>query len=252
LKQPFDTAVVHSKWDIQMKQAVRYAIYFMPDPRSTLWEFGSRAVGYDAYLRRTCPFLDHPIYNHDKALDWTADPRRYGFHATLKAPFELREGASEADLVATAQAVASKTHAIQLDRLIVAEISAFVALVEAVPSQALAALAADCVRAFEPLRGPLSASDLARRLQTLMSERRRANLDRWGYHLVFEDFRFHMTLTGSLDADTQRKLKEVLEEVYANLDPRPVLIDAIAIYRQPSRDQQFGVLERFALAPAAA
>lgn len=235
-----------------MESSVRYAIYFMPDPGSALWEFGSRAVGYDAYTRRSCRLPDHPIYDHCEALEWTADPRRYGFHATLKAPFELRDGAMEADLLAAAQAFAQNVQEVQLDRLIIAEISGFVALVEVTPSPALAALAADCVRAFEPLRAPLSAADLARRLQKPMSARRLSNLDLWGYHLVFEDFRFHMTLTGHLDAETQRRLKGALEEFYASVDPRPVAIDAIAVYRQPSRDEQFEVVARFPLAPSAA
>jgi putative phosphonate metabolism protein len=234
-----------------MKTAVRYAIYFMPDPHSALWEFGSRAVGYDANSRRTCRFLDHPVYDHAKVFEWTAEPRRYGFHATLKAPFELREGSSEADLVVAVRAFALQTQTIQIDRLIVAELGAFVALVETSPSSALAELAASCVRAFEPFRAPLSAADLARRLEKPMSERCRANLERWGYHLVFEDFRFHMTLSGSLDAATQHELRGVLEVIYASIDPRPVAIDAIAVCRQPHRDQRFEVMERFPLAPLA-
>jgi putative phosphonate metabolism protein len=231
---------------------MRYAIYFMPDPNSGLWEFGARAMGYDAYLRRPCPFPNHSVYADRGASAWTTDPRRYGFHATLKAPFELRQGKTEADLLSGAQAFALETQTVQVERLLVAEIGAFVALVEAAPNPALAALADGCVRAFEPYRAPLTATDLARRLEKPMSERRRANLDRWGYHLVFEDFRFHMTLTGSVDAVTKRKLKNALEELYTSVDPRPVAIDAIAVYRQPGRDQKFEVLERFPLSPAAA
>lgn len=230
---------------------MRYAIYFMPPPQSPLWTFGSSAIGYDAVSCKTCALPEHPVYADSRARNWVSEPARYGFHATLKAPFELRVGTSEQDLLAAARAFAANHETVILDRLVLSTVSdRFIALVEDQPNPTLAALADDCVRDFEPFRAPLSAADIARRLERPMSERRRANLDRWGYHLVFEDFRFHMTLTGSLDAATLAHLKSVLTSLYAEVDPRPFAVDAIAVFRQPSRDGPFHMLERFALAAA--
>jgi len=227
---------------------MRYAIYFMPPPQSSLWAFGCRAIGYDAYSRRSCALPAHPAYDDPRAREWVREPARYGFHATLKAPFELRAGTSEDDLLSAARAFAATHQAVAVDRLVVSTVSdRFLALTEDQPNPALAALADDCVRAFEPFRAPLNAADLLRRLERPMSDRRRANLDRWGYHLVFEDFRFHMTLTGAVEADTLPRLAAALAALYLAVDSRPLAVDGIAIFRQPSREGQFHVLERFAL-----
>ena len=79
--------------------AMRYAIYYAPDPASALWLFGSSVLGYDARTGRNVPLLAPAGIS---LADWemaTTDPRRYGFHATLKAPFRLALGMSEAALL---------------------------------------------------------------------------------------------------------------------------------------------------------
>src|SRR6201996_45018 len=78
----------------------RYALYYAPAPRSELGRFGAHLLGYDAFSRKTLRF---PV-NIEQALpDWgelTQDPRKYGFHATLKAPMALADDKSEAELLA--------------------------------------------------------------------------------------------------------------------------------------------------------
>ena len=76
----------------------RYAIYFVPDPDTPLWNFGSKVVGYDSANGIDVPFHDDPFFVLNDIMAWTEDPRRYGFHATLKAPFELAAGRTIADL----------------------------------------------------------------------------------------------------------------------------------------------------------
>ena len=78
----------------------RYAIYFVPPARSDLYRFGARFLGYDCYSGDD---LGHPADIGLAATAWeelTREPRRYGFHATLKAPFRLLPPFTEADLVA--------------------------------------------------------------------------------------------------------------------------------------------------------
>ena len=62
----------------------------------------------------------------------------------------------------------------------------------------VADLAQACVETFEPFRAPLAEEELARRRAVPLSARQEANLERWGYPYVAEDFRFHMTLTARL------------------------------------------------------
>ena len=66
----------------------RYAIYFTPKNSTRLARFGTDWLGRNTRGEDTAgfPAMDEA----QKAL--VATPRRYGFHATLKAPFALRKG----------------------------------------------------------------------------------------------------------------------------------------------------------------
>ena len=74
----------------------RYAIYYAPRPEEALWRFGSAIIGYDA---ETGFDLPSPAItpSRDEWRRFSEEPRRYGFHATLKAPFHLAPGAVEGD-----------------------------------------------------------------------------------------------------------------------------------------------------------
>ena len=221
----------------------RYAIYFVPGANSAIWQFGCSALGYDSQSRNTVPFHDHPFYQQAAARDWTTDPRRYGFHATLKPPFELASGTTIEALQDKAQDFVRQRQSFQLDALQVSAIGNFVALVPAEASAKLNQLAADCVETFEPFRAPLSAADRDKRLKSPLSERQISNLDQWGYPYVFGEFRFHMTLTGRLPDETKPEAIAALTELYERTST-PVSIDGIAICEQPDRNSQFFVRQR--------
>lgn len=225
----------------------RYALYAAPAPDSALWRFGSSVIGYDAALALEAAFPEESLFAADDWAPLTADPRRYGFHGTLKAPFVLAEGRSEAELLDAAAAFAQRQRTFVVPRLEVSLLKAFVALVPAEPSAALDALAADCVRHFEPFRAPLSDSDRARRLAAPLTDRQRQHLDTWGYPYVFEDFRFHMTLTGALPEDRREPVRAALAALYAPL-AAPFAVDALAVFRQERREDRFTVLARLPFA----
>lgn len=225
----------------------RYALYAAPAPDSALWRFGSSVIGYDAALALEAAFPEKSPFAADDWPPLTADPRRYGFHGTLKAPFVLAEGRSEAELLDAAAAFAQRQRTFVVPRLEVSLLKAFVALVPAEPSAALDALAADCVRHFEPFRAPLSDSDRARRLAAPLTDRQRQHLETWGYPYVFEDFRFHMTLTGALPEDRREPVRAALAALYAPLAV-PFAVDALAVFRQERREDRFTVLARLPFA----
>ncbi len=124
----------------------------------------------------------------------------------------------------------------------------FVALVPAEPSDVLNTLAQDCVETFDGFRAPLTEADRARRNPAALSPRQLENLDRWGYHLVGEDFRFHMTLTGRVPADRRAAIVAMLTEQFATCDdetgaaPAALAIDRIALLRQDDADARFRVV----------
>lgn len=225
-----------------MIEAARYAIYYMPATTSPLWTFGCRVLGYDA---ATASDVAHPY----DALAAVATPRAfiepsvYGFHATLKAPFSLVDGATEDTLVAAAIDYAAGERSFDIGHLQVAPLQRFVALTPFRRSDPLHRLADDCVRAFEPFRAPLTAADQARRLAAPLSPAQAAHLDHWGYPYVFEQFQFHMTLSGPLAPEVIGTLQKVLAELYAPIDTN-LTIDGLAVFKQDKRTERFRVLTR--------
>lgn len=226
---------------------MRYAVYFTPSPLSALWRFGSDAIGYDSATGHDRELLAVDGLAENAVREATAEPRRYGFHGTLKPPFALAEAVGEGALVAAIEAFAAKRAAFEIAALKVAALGRFVALVPAVPSAQMAELAGDCVKAFEPFRAQLSASDRARRLTKPLSARQRAYLDQWGYPYVFEEFRFHMTLTGPLDDALRARFLNTRAKQYAEIAV-PLAVDAVVLCQQPSRDARFTLVRRFPFA----
>lgn len=221
----------------------RLAVFFAPSPRSALWRLASAVIGRDAASGERVPFPDRPPCD---APDWeaiTAEPRRYGFHATLAAPFELAKGVSEAETIDFARAFVADRVPFELPDLAVSELADFVALRPSASSTALERLAADCVVLFHPYRAPPSPEERARRLGPTPSAERVATVDRWGYPHVFEHFRFHLTLTGPLPEAGRAAVKAALAEHFGET-LRGVAVDAITLFRQESRDAPFRVLAR--------
>jgi hypothetical protein len=65
----------------------RYAIYYAPATGSDFDRFGAQLLGYDAFGGEDLSFPDGLTQAAPDWRDLTSDPRKYGFHATLKAPF---------------------------------------------------------------------------------------------------------------------------------------------------------------------
>ncbi len=225
----------------------RYAVYYAPATESALWRFGSAVLGYDALTGEDLPFAVPP--GCDPAL-WpalTEEPRRYGFHATLKAPFELAEGRSEEQLRAFARNHAAGLDAVELAGLRVTALGSFVALTPSEPSEALQRFAFSAVQAFELFRAPLSEADRARRLKSPLTPAHHAYLQAYGYPYVGDAFRFHMTLTGSLPSEQTGPVKQALEVAYAAALPAgPVRIDRFALFKQDERAGRFRLLDSYA------
>jgi putative phosphonate metabolism protein len=228
----------------------RYAIYYAPAASDPLWTFGSSALGYDAASRARVDFPDHPALRTAPLEAWTAEPRKYGFHATLKPPFALAPGADEAALAAAAREFAATQASFDAGPLRVSAIGAFVALKPAGPAPGLSRLADSCVEAFDRFRAPASAAERARRLQSPLTPSQIENLDRWGYPYVFADFRFHMTLSGPLHEDDRTLFAAAMGDLYVPF-ARPLVVDGIALFKQAEPSGAFAVLERFAFAKAA-
>lgn len=226
----------------------RYAIYFAPQPTSPLWQLGSAWLGRDAITGEVPPRPEIAGISPQDADVITIPPRRYGFHATLKAPFRLSAGCTVADLVETAKTFASRLKPFSI-RLGVGEINDFLALrpVEARP--ALQDLADDCVRAFEPFRATPAEGELARRLRTSLQPEERRNIAEWGYPYVFGQYRFHMTLTGRLKPELRETLKPSLARLFDPLLREPVPVASICLFCQAHHNLSFELVGHYPFAP---
>jgi putative phosphonate metabolism protein len=223
-------------------ESTRYAIYFVPAADSELYRLGSSVIGYDCYTGEDLP---PPPELRDDAEFWralTTDPRRYGFHATLKAPFRLSPSCSEDQLVSAFFSFVGSGHRVSQIPPEVRMIEGFAAIVPSRASAALAALADQCTTAFDAFRAPLSAEEMARRVSAGLSPRQIDHLKRWGYPYVFEDFRFHMTLTGQIPADRGDRVLADLRATFSRLTARPLAIDRIALLKQEGERARFRVL----------
>ena len=121
----------------------------------------------------------------------------------------------------------------------------FLALTPAKTDAPLQALERACVSEPDSLRAPIGEADIARRGPLPEAQARYPRT--WGYHLVFEFFRFHITLSGSFED------RGFCSPVSRNGSPRisppsrdgPSLSTPWPFCRQPSRRDPFVVVERF-------
>ncbi|MEL7299255.1 MAG: DUF1045 domain-containing protein [Pseudomonadota bacterium] len=217
----------------------RYALYYTC-PEGLLADMAAAWLGWDAANREERP---HPELGLN-AAEITERPRKYGFHATLKAPFRLAVGASAASLSEALIAFAQTQEPVTLEGLRVATLGSFVALVPEMRSDALDDLAASCVTQFDSFRAPLTADELERRKRTRLTASQEALLGRWGYPYVLEEFRFHMTLTGPLPGP--EPVAAILRAHFAAALPSPFVIDAVSLCGE-REDGRFEVIERVPL-----
>jgi hypothetical protein len=124
-------------------------------------------------------------------------------------------------------------------------IGKFLALVPTSPCRELDLFAAEIVAVFDRFRAPASEQERARRLSAGLSRRQTALLDRWGYPYVFDQFQFHMTLSGPLPDDVRDAWLEAMRELTRDLEP--VTLDAVTLLEQPELSSRFRVIERVAL-----
>lgn len=222
-------------------RVLRYALYFAPPKDDALSVAAAHWLGRDAFSNATFPADGADAFSAAEIEAMIDDPRRYGFHATLKAPFELASSVRENELLEAMEDFARATRPFDIPRLVLGQLGPFFALVPAEEHPPLQAFAAATVKAFEPFRAALSAADVARRKPEQLSQAERENLLRWGYPYVMDEFRFHMTLTGPVAADRQSAVRALLADRFAAFTDRPLAISGLALFVEESRGAPFTV-----------
>lgn len=176
----------------------RYAVYFAPGQSDPWWGAGSHWLGRCAVTGRTLTQPAVAGLSAEQFAQLTQAPRRYGWHATLKAPFVLAEGCPLAEVQNQLSALARRHRAFELPPLVVSHMDGFLGLRIDGDDHAVQHIAANCVTGLHVFAAPLPPSELVRRRGKGLSARQEQLLQDWGYPFVLDQFRFHFSLTGSL------------------------------------------------------
>lgn len=220
---------------------MRYAIYYTPEKDDPLTRAAARWLGRDVFAGEPIAPAAVPPFSAAEISFHTAAARRYGFHATLKAPFRLAAGESEQTLVAALTEFSHRTEPILLPRVVVRRFDGFFALVPEEPPAALDAFAADVVTTFERFRAPLSQTEIDRRNPDNLTPGQLKNLHKWGYPYVFNDFRFHMTLTGRVTDEESARMQRAIDAFFGPLLAEPLEIASLALFVEPEPGAPFQV-----------
>jgi hypothetical protein len=218
-----------------LPEPYRAAVYYAPERDDPLWAAGCGWLGGDPETGVLAPQPDVP-----GIAATTTDPRRYGFHATLKPPMRLRGTFDE--FLADVEKLARRLAPFEMPRLHVADDFGFLALL-AEPSAALDEIAAACVTELDAHRLPEDAALQAKRAIG-RTEAQLRNLARWGYPYVLEDWRFHMTLSNSGAAAA---LLEAARRYFAVAMATPRSFESLTIYIEPGPGETFRLVRRVRL-----
>ncbi len=220
----------------------RYAICYAPEPLSPLWRFGSRWLGWDADNRKKTEPLCIDGIAYGRIASITQMPRKYGFHATLKPPFQLAPGYDLSMLDESLEAFAVARRAFKVPALELAALDGFVALLPQETCPTLEGLAADCVCQFDPFRA--TDGELPRKAE--MTSRQKTLCETWGSAYVMEEYRFHMKLTEPLVDVERRTVLECLRDHAKMVCKRkPWHFGALTLMRQKGPDEPFHTLKRY-------
>jgi len=208
----------------------RFAIYYAPARDSALWE---RA---EAWLAQ------------DGLLPQTVSARRYGFHATIKAPMALADGRDRAGLEMALAAFARQQAPVSMGPVGAYVIGGgFLALTPVEQPQRITDFAATVVTEFEPFRAPLEPAERERRLKSALTARQIELVDAYGYPYVLEQFELHMTLTDRLPAARQKPLRAEAAAWFREILRAPVVLDRLVLFHEAEPGAAFRRLDDFVL-----
>lgn len=222
-----------------MDQIKRFAIYYVP--RDGAFANAAAAwLGWD--LGRRCSVAQPDV---PALADLTADPRKYGFHGTIKPPFRLADDAAPDDLAQAVEELAQGLSMVEMPGLEMVLLEGFLALVPG-DDPASSGLAAKVVQSLEGFRAPLTEAEIARRRPHSLTPRQRELLAIYGYPYVMEEFQFHLTLSGRLDTARAADLQKAARAHFAGLIPQPFRLEDLCLCGEDA-EGRFHLLRRYAL-----
>ncbi|MDO9639222.1 MAG: DUF1045 domain-containing protein [Pseudotabrizicola sp.] len=238
------THVTNPAYAATMDQMKRFAVYYAPRP-GAFADATAALLGWDN--ARACPVPQPDLPGLPAPLtSLTSDPRKYGFHGTLRAPFRPAASLGMEDVADAVRTLSRELAPVSCDGLRVENLHGFLALTPSGDLSPLNTFAATIVRATNPLRAPLNAEERARRRPETLTPRQLALLDHWGYPHVLEEFHFHLTLTNRLTDAQAARTAPVLSAHLAPILPKPFTIEDLCLFGEDAAGR-FHLLHRFPL-----
>lgn len=226
----------------------RCAVYFVPALHSDWWQAGSHWLGRCA---ATGQLLTQPALEGLAAAEFaacTAEPRRYGWHATLKAPFRLAPDVDVPMLLTALRELAGTLPAFVMPPLRVSTLGGFLALRPKGDLTLIQAAAAACVQRLHHLAMPLDEAELARRRRVPLTPAQDALLCEWGYPWVLDHFQFHLSLTGPLNNLPDDVRLALVQAAEARFHALPALhFGQIAVFAEAEKGADFQLIDHVEL-----
>lgn len=217
----------------------RYAIYFAPAIASSLWQRASQWLGRDCTQTGELAQPSIEGISPMAQYEYTESPRRYGFHATLKAPFQLAHQTNIESLRRELDAFANAHAPVTIGALKVHQIGKFIALVPENQRADVTNFAQTTVRHFDDFRAPMNEEKRQQRIAAGLNDRQIELLDKWGYPYVEEQFKMHLTLTGPVDKPAQQTLFDAANSWFADELGHTFQLDNLALYHEPEKGAPF-------------
>jgi hypothetical protein len=225
----------------------RFAIYYAPAVDDAMWLAASQWLGRDCASGQTYGGMLAGL-PREALASRSVSARRYGFHATIKAPMRLAFGMTATSLVDGLERFARRTAPVAIGATRLKLIDGFLAIVPEVQSSALTAFAAEVVHEFDRFRAPASPEERDRRQKSgNLTQRQIELMERLGYPYVLEQFQLHMTLTDRLAPEDQETYRRAAEVHFGALAHRETRLDRLVLYHEPQAGAPFWRLGEFPL-----
>ena len=231
----------------------RVAIYFLPKKNSSLENFGKNLLGRDinkkkkiSLTRRQKYFINRGFTYFDELKDYCEEPAKYGFHATLKAPFRLKRNVKTKNFYDVISHIAAQHSRFKIKGLKIVYSKKFTFITSRKPNKLLINLESDLVKHLDTFRAELNKTEIKKRIPDSLTFKQNKYLKEWGYPFVFDQFKFHMTLMNQNNNKLSNKQKLELEKLIYKISNNVIEFNEISLLGE-NKNGYFEEIKRFKL-----
>ena len=231
----------------------RVAIYFLPKKNSSLENFGKNLLGRDinkkkkiSLTRRQKYFINRGFTYFDELKDYCEQPAKYGFHATLKAPFRLKRNVKTKNFYDVISHIAVQHSRFKIKGLKIVYSKKFTFITSRKPNKSLINLENDLVKHLDTFRAELNKTEIKKRIPDSLTFKQNKYLKEWGYPFVFDQFKFHMTLMNQNNNKLSNKQKLELEKLIYKISNNVIEFNEISLLGE-NKNGHFEEIKRFKL-----